>query len=148
VKARRPVPGQLALPTFVFGKVTDTTGKPVAGATVRLFRQEQEISTNTSREDGTYSIAFRTELEQETLDLAASAGDLGEWVLGVTCSRGVRRETNLTLSNAVSIAGKVTAFDDSPMPGVLVQAVRADAPPRKAGSLTTPGLIATTTTSS
>jgi len=144
--ARRPVPSQLVLPTFVFGKITDAAGKPVAGATVRVFRQEQEISTINSREDGTYSIALRTEQEQETLDLAASAGDLGAWALGVTCPRGGRLESNLELSNAVSIAGRVTAFDDSAVPGVLVQVVRADAPPREARSLSTPGLVATTTT--
>jgi PAS domain S-box-containing protein len=146
-KAQRPVPSQLVLPTLVSGKVTDVAGKPVAGTDVRAFRHEEEISTTTSREDGTYSLALRAEQEEETIDLAASVGDLGAWALGVPCPRGGRRETNLTLSNAVSIAGKVTAFDDSIIPGVLVQVVRAGGPPHREGSLRTPRLVATTSTS-
>jgi hypothetical protein len=64
----------------------------------------------------------------------------------VNCPRGERKEVKLTLSSAVSIAGKVTAFDGSLIPNVVVQVLRADAPPREPGRLVTPGLVATTAT--
>ena len=144
VSAQLPAPAQLREPAVVFGTVTDETGKPVANATIRLLHQEEEISTATSGPNGSYSIAVRS--EYENVDVAASAGDLGNWRLGVACPPGQRTEVNLTLSNAVSVAGKVTAFDGSLIDDVLVQIVRADAPAPEAGKLATPGLVATTLT--
>jgi signal transduction histidine kinase/CheY-like chemotaxis protein/ligand-binding sensor domain-containing protein len=145
VKARRPTVGQLKLPVFLLGKITDSRGNPT-NATIRLMRQEQQIATTQSGTDGAYSWVLRSEQAEGTFDLQASAGDLGAWVLGVTCSGGERKEVNLTLGSAASIVGKVTAFDGSPLPEVIVQAVHADAPPREAGALATPGLAATTLT--
>jgi len=49
-------------------------------------------------------------------------------------------------SGAVSIVGKVTAFDGSLIPDVVVQVFRSDAPPPEPGKLATPGLVATTLT--
>ncbi|HYV26545.1 MAG TPA: LamG-like jellyroll fold domain-containing protein, partial [Candidatus Eisenbacteria bacterium] len=146
IKARRPASSQLNLPSVVLGKVTDGSGTPVDNAAIRLMREEQAISTTTSRQDGTYFLVLRPEQAEGMFDVEASAGDQGGWVLGVTCPRGGRKEVNVTLSNAVSILGKVTAFDGSPIPDVIVQAVRADAPARAPGSLSTPGLVATTLT--
>jgi signal transduction histidine kinase/streptogramin lyase/DNA-binding NarL/FixJ family response regulator len=142
VSALLPTPAQLREPAVVFGTVRDETGKPFPNATIRFLRQEEEISTATSGPDGSYSIALRT--KYENFDIAASAGDLGNWRLGVVCPPGQRTEVNLSLSNAVSVAGSVTAFDGSLIPDVLVQIVRADAPAPEAGKLATPGLVATT----
>ncbi len=144
ISAQLPAPAQLRAPAVVSGTVTDEAGKPVPNATVRLLRQEAEISTGSSGSDGSYSIALRS--EYENFDIEAHAGDLGNWKLGVACPSGQRTEVNLTLSNAVSIAGKVTAFDGSLIDDVLVQVVRADAPAPEAGKLSTPGIVATTLT--
>lgn len=144
IEARLPASIELNLPRVLSGKVTDRAGNPVTNAAVRVLRQERVISTATSRPDGSYSIAVRT--EHDTFDIEASAGDLGVWVMGVVCPRGERKEVNLTLSSAVSIAGKVTAFDGSLIPDVVVQVLRADAPPREPGQLATPGLVQTTAT--
>jgi signal transduction histidine kinase/CheY-like chemotaxis protein/ligand-binding sensor domain-containing protein len=145
VSAQLPAPAQLYEPAVVFGTIKDETGKPLASATIRFLRQEEEISTTTSGVDGSYSSAIRTDLE--TLDIAASAGDVGAWRLNVACAHGQRTEVNLILSNAVSVAGKVTAFDGSPIPDVLVQIMHADASAPEPGKLATPGLVATTLTS-
>ena len=144
LEALLPASPELNLPGVLFGKVTDRAGNPMTNATVRVLRQERVISTATSRPDGSYSIVVRT--ENDTCDIEASAGELGVWVMGVTCPRGERKEANLTLSNAVSIAGKVTAFDGSLIPDVVVQVLRADAAPREPGKLSTPGLVQTTAT--
>lgn len=144
VSAQLPASAQVHAAVVVFGTIKDETGKPVTNATIRLLRQEAEISTATSDTNGNYSTAFLS--EYENFDIAATAGELGIWKFGVACPPGRRTELNLTLSNAVSIAGKVTAFDGSLVGDVIVQAVRADAAPREAGSLTTPGLAATVLT--
>ena len=146
VEAQLPGSSQLNLPAILLGKINDSLGNPVANATIRVFHQEQETATTQSHPDGTYSLVLRPEQAEETFDLRTDAGDLGAWMSGVTCSGGERKEVNVTLANAVSIAGKVTAFDGSPIPDVIVQAVRADAPPREAGRLASPGLAATTLT--
>jgi hypothetical protein len=144
VSTQLPAPAQVHAPVAVFGTVKDETGKPLANATIRLLRQEAEISTATSDTNGNYSTAFLS--EYENFDIAATAGELGIWKFGLACPPGKRTELNLTLSNALSIVGKVTAFDGSLIGDVIVQAVRADAPPREAGSLATPGLAATVLT--
>jgi signal transduction histidine kinase/DNA-binding response OmpR family regulator/ligand-binding sensor domain-containing protein len=144
VSAQLPSPSQLHEPAVVFGTVTDEAGKPVADATIRILHQVEEISTAASGPNGTYSVALRT--EYENFDLAASAGNLGNWRFGVDCPRGQRVEVNLTLSNGVSVAGRVTAFDGSLIDDALIQIVRADAPAPEAGKLATPGLVATTLT--
>jgi len=149
VKAPLPTSSQLSWPAVLFGKVIDTLGNPLTNATIRALLEDQEIATTQSGPDGTYSMVVRPEQAHRPFDLRTDAGDLGAWVSGVTCSRGERKEVNVTLANAVSVAGKVTAFDGSPIPDVIVQAVRANAPPREAGRLATPGLadtVLTTTT--
>jgi TonB-linked SusC/RagA family outer membrane protein len=52
--------GSVILPVNVLGKVTDTTGTPLAGATIKATSQEQVVLTKT---DGTFSISAQTEDE-------------------------------------------------------------------------------------
>ena len=129
------------MPAVVFGTIEDDTGKPVANATIRLLRQEAEIATATSDTNGSYSTAFFS--EYENFDVNGAAGELGNWKFGIACPHGERTEVNLTLSNSVSLAGKVTAFDGSLIEDAVIQVVRADASALDPGKLTTPGLVAT-----
>ena len=91
-----------------------------------------------------YSIALIP--ESQVYDIKADAGDLGNWRLGVACPAGGRTEVNLTLSNAVSVVGKVSAFDGSLVPDAVIQVFRSDAPTAEPGKLATPGLAAATLT--
>jgi hypothetical protein len=109
VAARRTTSSQLSMPVIFFGKVTDGAGNAVTNATISVWDQDNFVSSATPDTKGNYSIALRA--EHDTIDISASAGDLGAWAMGVNCSAGQRKEVNLTLFNAVSIAGKVTAFD-------------------------------------
>ncbi|MBL9175605.1 MAG: response regulator, partial [Verrucomicrobiales bacterium] len=133
-------------PTVLSGKTTDLQGSAVPNAILRLWRGGQEVTTTRSGPDGGYTFVLRTEQVGGTFDLQVQKGDLGAWVMGVECSGLERKEVNVTIAPAVSIEGKVTAFDGSPIPEVIVQAVRADAPPRSVGTLATPGLAATALT--
>ncbi len=139
--AQLPTSAQLLVPAVVFGTIEDDTGKPVANATIRLLRQEAEIATATSDTNGSYSTAFFS--EYENFDVNGAAGELGNWKFGIACPHGERTEVNLTLSNSVSLAGKVTAFDGSLIEDAVIQVVRADASALDPGKLTTPGLVAT-----
>jgi signal transduction histidine kinase/ligand-binding sensor domain-containing protein/CheY-like chemotaxis protein len=145
VNARGPDSGGMKPPVVLFGQIYDDHKNPATNATIRVLDGDAEIATAKSGSNGDFSIALRT--EHEKFDVAASAGDLGAWAFGVACPRGQRTEVNFTLANAVSIAGRVTDFAGAPIEDVIVQAVRADAPPREAGSLATPGLAATTLSS-
>ncbi len=142
VNAPRPDSGGLKLPVVLFGQVYDDHKNPVTNATIRVLDGDAEIAGAASGSNGNFSIAFRT--EREKMDVAASAGDIGAWALGRACPRGQRTEVNFSLTNAVSIGGKVTDFAGTPIEDVIVQAVRPNASPREAGSLATPGLAATT----
>jgi signal transduction histidine kinase/CheY-like chemotaxis protein/ligand-binding sensor domain-containing protein len=146
VQVYRPTSNQLNLPAVLSGRLVDELGAPVNNATIRVFRQDQEISSGMSAGDGGYTVILRS--DHEVFDVAASAGDLGAWALGAACPRGHRRDLSLTLSPAISIAGKVTAFDGSPIPNVFIQVVRADAPARDPGQLGVPGQVEVTLTTS
>jgi hypothetical protein len=141
VSAQLPAQVQFQ-PAVIFGVVRDEKGQPLANAAIRFLRRDDEIFATTSAADGSYSTVLRTNVE--TLDIAALANDLGAWKFGVAAAHGQRTEVNLTLSNAVNVAGKVTAFDGSLIADVLVQLVRADAPKAEAAKLTIPGLVAST----
>lgn len=144
VQAHRPVSSQLDLPTILAGQLTDAAGNPVTNAAIRVLHQEQEVSTGNSGTDGRYTLILRS--PHNTFDLVASADGLGVWALGINCAPGKRTELNLTLGPAVSISGKVTAFDGSALSDVGIMVVRADAPPWEAGQLKPPGLAAATFT--
>ncbi len=144
VQAHRPVSSQLDLPTILAGQLTDAAGNPVTNAAIRVLHQEQEVSTGNSGTDGRYTLILRS--PHNTFDVAASADGLGVWALGVNCAPGKRTELNLRLGPAVSISGKVTAFDGSTLSDVGIMVVRADAPPWEAGQLKPPGLAAATFT--
>ena len=142
VDAALPLPAALPRPAVVAGRLQNATGQPLAYATVRILRQDQELARILSSPDGTYSRVIPAPMVAGNFDVQGSSGDLGAWAFGMTCRSGERREVNLTLAPNVNLTGRITAFDGSPIPDVIVHVVRADAPPRVAGSLTTPGLAA------
>jgi signal transduction histidine kinase/ligand-binding sensor domain-containing protein/DNA-binding response OmpR family regulator len=144
--AQIPEPDSLVKPTFLFGIATDGLGKPLAKATIRGWRQHEVLFTATSGTDGSYSIGARP--AYQNFDIEAGLGDLGTWRLGVGCRPGERTEVNFLMAKSGVLSVKVLAFDDSPLPDFIVQAVRADAPSRERGRLVTPGLEATAVTDS
>ena len=89
----RPAPAQLNVPAIVFGKVIDNEGNPAGNATVRMFYQDEAVSSANARPDGSYSMGLRT--SHETFDIQAGAGDLGAWALGVTAARGNAKKPTL-----------------------------------------------------
>jgi ligand-binding sensor domain-containing protein len=144
VEAPRSTSSQLDTPAILTGWLTDSAGRPVANAAIRVLHRDQEVSGGHSDDHGHYTVIVRS--PHTAFDLAASAGDLGVWAMGVTCPPGQSTELNLTLAPAVSITGKVTAFDGSIIPDAGIMVVRSDAAPWEAGQLNPPGWVATTFT--
>jgi signal transduction histidine kinase/ligand-binding sensor domain-containing protein/ActR/RegA family two-component response regulator len=139
-----PGPEQVRRPAVLFGAVRDLTGKPMPNVPVRVRGQQEILYTNISGLDGSYLITFQQ--ESGTFDIEASIGELGTWRRDVGCAPGQSTEVNLDLVKAGVLSVKVLAFDDSPQPNLIVQVVRAEAPPRQPGRWLTPGLEATTVT--
>jgi signal transduction histidine kinase/CheY-like chemotaxis protein/ligand-binding sensor domain-containing protein len=139
---RRVTPGQLHLPTVIYGVIRNDAGSPVPNATVSLVRDGRLITSSMSREDGGYSLVIRD--VGRPYDLSVRAGDEGAWVLGVKGARGQRQEVNVIASNAVSVTGRVVARDGTALPDMVLQVFRADAPADSPGSLNRSGLVATT----
>jgi protocatechuate 3,4-dioxygenase beta subunit len=142
--ANQPVP-----PTVLFGTVTDEQGKPANNVRVRFIQQDKLLAESTSSVarwlvTGPSFLAVRA--APGALDLQATSGDLGAWALGVSVAPGQRQEFNLTLAKAALLNVTVTAFDQTPLRDIVVQAVRAEAPPREPGQLATPGLADTVLT--
>jgi signal transduction histidine kinase/CheY-like chemotaxis protein/ligand-binding sensor domain-containing protein len=144
VRSTRPTAGQVALPAAFFGRITDPAGNSIATADIRVWEGETEVANASSGPDGRYTVAFGA--TNGVVDVAVRAGELGGWVISAAAPAGRHVELNPTLGNATSIEGRVTGFDGAPLADVLVQAVRADAPPRRPGALSTPGLAASAVT--
>ncbi|MGH7967140.1 MAG: two-component regulator propeller domain-containing protein, partial [Limisphaerales bacterium] len=145
VTARLPGAPSAARPAAIFGNVRNEQGNVVTNALINLQRQGQVLCRATCDEHGNYSMALLT--DGDTFDFQVTSGDLSNWRRGVLCPPGRRTQLDFTLVEAVSIAGRVTAFDGSLLPNVVVQVVRADAAARTPGELAVPGLVATTKTS-
>jgi signal transduction histidine kinase/CheY-like chemotaxis protein/ligand-binding sensor domain-containing protein len=141
VQERRPTANQLKVPTVLAGKVFDSSGSPVGNASVRVLHGNKVLAMAVSQPNGSYSLVLVA--EHDTYDITATKGDLGGWVTKVKCPRGQRKEVDITLENAVSIIGKVSSWDGNIIPDAVVQVVQGNAPPRRPGQITTPGLMGT-----
>ncbi len=124
VQALRPDTLQMITPSFIYGTVTDETGKPPGYASIWLAQDGQEIAeTLADRQTGQYSFALYS--SATPYDLEASSGDRGDWKLGIQVQPGVRQEVNWVLKNSVSISGTVFSLDtNQPLNAVIVQALR------------------------
>jgi signal transduction histidine kinase/ligand-binding sensor domain-containing protein/CheY-like chemotaxis protein len=104
----------------ITGEITDTSGKPLVHAEVRLYRGDREVARGRSDDNGVYALSAGGE---GAIDLAAAHGELGTWIFDLD-EGTVQR--NLRLEPAVSIAGNVRSLDRMPLNAVSVQVTCAD----------------------
>ena len=133
-----PKPGELVIPAVISGMITNEAGKPIPNASVRLQLDGEEIANTQADFSGNYRIfifhparGFDTQSLSRSIgatqpkglyDLSATAGDLGDWQLGIRLSEGERRKLNLTLKESI-IEGTLLMLDDAtPHVRVPVQA--------------------------
>ena len=127
-------------PVVFFGKLKDEKSGALRGASVRLLHLGELLAETTTTSDGSFWRTLR--LDQRTVDIQATSGELGAWMLGASIVPGQNKELNLDLAKAVTSV-KVIGFDESPLADVIVQAVHAEASAPEPGRLSTPGLEAT-----
>jgi RNA polymerase sigma-70 factor (ECF subfamily) len=116
----------------VEGLVFGPDGRPVAGALVRVGRDEQD---NHRLADGTQAMAPRpavvrtgpdgrfvaTSLPHGKLPCAVRAPDLAPWQETIELGAGERREVTVRLQPAVTLAGVVRDEQGAPVPGAEVR---------------------------
>ncbi|MCL5281778.1 MAG: ATP-binding protein [Planctomycetes bacterium] len=131
VEVDLPSAGEFARPAVLWGEVTNDAGTVLGDASVVLEQEGHVVADARTDSVGHYQIVFYPGLHP--YDLAATRSDQGQWQLGLEIVPGQRREVNLTLHAAVSLAGTLMAYDDSPHSAVVVQAVPVTqaGPPRK-----------------
>ncbi|MEW6158965.1 MAG: two-component regulator propeller domain-containing protein [Verrucomicrobiota bacterium] len=125
---------EMALPTVLFGNVSDAAGQTPSGAAVRLYENDKEVRSVPVLTNG----SFRTYLYLAAgalCDLEATNTELDGWVSDLVLRPGEEREVDLVMKPANSLAGSVVALDDSALPSVVVQAMRVKAASQLAGSV-------------
>jgi serine phosphatase RsbU (regulator of sigma subunit) len=107
---------------LVSGLITDNAGQPIPDVSVRLEQDGSDVVQTQTDASGDYQMDVYP--VHGSCDLSATAGDLGDWQLGIPLREREHRQLDITLREAISISGAVLASDDaSPQVNVLVQAV-------------------------
>ncbi len=77
----------------ISGILTDETGKPILDASVRLEKDDSEIAQTWTDALGSYHLGIYP--VRELYNLSATAGEKGDWQLGLKLREGERRKINL-----------------------------------------------------
>jgi signal transduction histidine kinase/CheY-like chemotaxis protein/ligand-binding sensor domain-containing protein len=115
-----PTRDDLVIPASLRGTVTDTDGRARAGMNVTITQAGETNRTITT--DSAGSFLFVKPVPGETVTLEARSGEFACRPTNVVMQAG-EQTMNLTLRDLASVSGRVLAFDDSPLPAVVVQAV-------------------------
>ncbi len=110
-------------PTLLHGQVTNEAGAPMRSVPVRLERAGEGVAEWLSDANGRYQMAL---FAPGFYDLIATSGTQGAWQMQLELAQGGHRRQDLVMTPAIRIAGAVRALDDTPLMGVLVQALTQD----------------------
>jgi hypothetical protein len=120
-EAELPKPGELVIPAVLSGLITNESGRPIPGVSVRLEQSGEEIAQAWTDQSGNYWIAI-SHTARGLYDLSATSGELGDWRYDIRLREGEQR-IDLTLKEAISIEGTIMMLDDTtPHVAVPVQA--------------------------
>ncbi|MGC9328225.1 MAG: LamG-like jellyroll fold domain-containing protein, partial [Candidatus Hinthialibacter sp.] len=122
VEADLPAEDELPLPSALSGKIVDSENHPLQNVNVVLTQDAETIATTTTNSDGHYKMVFFP--DAAPYDLAATRIDQGNWRLQFHVNPGESRIMDLTLRPAVSITGALSAYDNSPLSGLPIQALQ------------------------
>jgi len=88
----------------ISGIITNEVEHPMPNISVRLEQDGKEIAQTRTDASGSYRMDIYPVRGQ--FDLAATAGEKGDWKLGISLREGERRTLSLKLKEAVSIEGR------------------------------------------
>ena len=129
----------LGRPLSISGVITDPDRRAIGNATVELSQEGKIVGSVNSEFSGTYWLLIRPESLTNRIapfQLAARKGDL-------TCAPTNimfpgAQDVNLVLRDFARLSGRVLAFDESPLAGVVIQAVPMNEATETIGAGTAP----------
>ena len=114
----------LVSPLSLSGVVTDKDGRAVGNAIVQVEQQGRELATITTDFSGKFLVAIGSSSLTngvEALQLRARKGDLS--CQPIELPGRSAEDVAIVIRDLASLSGRVLALDESPLPGVVVQAV-------------------------
>ncbi|MBI4661238.1 MAG: response regulator [Verrucomicrobia bacterium] len=109
----------------VDGKIMDSAGTGVAGASIRLLRGDEEVATTNSDTAGNYHLEVFP--SAGVSEVRASGIRVGASRVGLSLQQGERKKLDLRLEDAYSISGTVLTLDGkTPQTAVPVEALIVD----------------------
>ncbi|HKX63627.1 MAG TPA: LamG-like jellyroll fold domain-containing protein, partial [Verrucomicrobiae bacterium] len=131
--ASPPAPAAVRPPTVLAGTVTDEDGRAVPKANVRLLLANDSPTIASGEDNGDF---LATVPAGGAVTLMARLGDLASRPTNLVLQAGENR-VQIVMRDSAPLSGKVLAFDDTPLPAVVVQAERV----MNAGDGWQPGLL-------
>ena len=114
--------------TVLEGRVTDEANNPISEADVCLEPQESP-ETMSAKTDASGVYRLNVYPAGRKYDLSATAGERGDYQLGIQLRGGERRTLSIILKEAICIEGRLRMLNDTtPHVAVPVQAVRINKP--------------------
>ena len=131
-----PASTDILLPALFYGEVTDPEDLPVSGAFFMVapggfkpgLGDPPPGSTGAMTDsEGRYRIAVYP--STNVYGFAVAKGELSDFNTNVVATAGESTDLNFKLKGALSIAGRLVALDNSPLPAVLLQLARPRSSP-------------------
>jgi len=117
-----PTHADVVLPTILSGTATDPDGRALPGADVRLTRGGQVIANTLSDSAGGFVMTVPPSDQPGRLTVRRDNFSIAPTNLVL---RPGDNRLDVALRDSAALSGKVSAFDDTPLPTVVVQVVRA-----------------------
>ena len=122
IEVNLPKGKELIRPTIIYGKATDTYGKPFENAIVETNHlKTDKITTD---QEGNYKICLLP--KQEHIDLNIYNETHSAWKTNLKIGQGEVRKLNMTLRPSMDFEGRITAYDNSSQFMIVVQALLID----------------------
>ncbi|HUR59741.1 MAG TPA: response regulator, partial [Opitutaceae bacterium] len=116
-----PAPADVVPPTVFSGTVTDPDGRTLNNADVRLTRGGLVIANTLSDAGGNFVMTVPPSAQPARLTVRRDNSSIAPTNLVL---RPGDNRLDAALRDSAALSGKVLAFDDTPLPTVVVQAVR------------------------
>jgi signal transduction histidine kinase/ligand-binding sensor domain-containing protein/CheY-like chemotaxis protein len=116
-----PAAERVFRPALLGGRVIDAGGALRSPVTILVDQDSIEVVRAVAAVPGVYQVAF---FAGGQYDLYLQSGEQGAWLMDLSIRAGGQRRLDVRLRQALSLSGTVRALDDTPLNGIVVQALR------------------------